>query len=117
MNTDQKHCVDPHCFDADPEPDPDPAQSLDADGGGVGQLKMCIPPCKILGTPLREKVDFGIGLSYWPSSQCSLADRYDNLSPPLRDYEMWILFITSYRCIFFGGQGGEVIHRSDSFAF
>ncbi len=45
--------VDPHCFDADldlaqnldPDPDPDP-------GGGVGQQKMCIPPCKILGAPL-----------------------------------------------------------------
>jgi hypothetical protein len=50
-------CVDPHCFDADP--DPDPAQNLHADpdpdpdpGGGVGQSKMCIPPGKILGTPL-----------------------------------------------------------------
>ncbi len=48
--------MDPHCFDADP--DPDPAQNLDADpdpGGGVegvGQPTMCIPPCKILGTPL-----------------------------------------------------------------
>ncbi len=52
--------MDPHCFDADP--DPDPAQNLDADpdpdpGGGegregVGQPKMCIPPGKILGTPL-----------------------------------------------------------------
>ncbi len=49
--------MDPHCFDADP----DPAQNLDADpdpdpdpGGreGVGQPKMCIPPGKILGTPL-----------------------------------------------------------------
>jgi hypothetical protein len=52
--------VDPHCFDADAEPDPDPAQNLDADpdpdpdprGEGVGQPKMCIPPSKILGTPL-----------------------------------------------------------------
>jgi hypothetical protein len=58
--------VDLHCFDADPEPNPDPAQNLDADpvpdpgpgrGGGVGregvgQPKMCIPPGKILGTPL-----------------------------------------------------------------
>ncbi len=45
--------MDPHCFDADPHPDP--AQNLDADpdpGGGVGQPKMCIPPGKILGTPL-----------------------------------------------------------------
>ncbi len=50
--------MDPHSFDA--EPDPDPAQNLDADpdpdpgggGGGVGQPKMCIPPSKILGTPL-----------------------------------------------------------------
>jgi hypothetical protein len=30
---------------ADPDPDPDP-------GGGGGQPKMCIPPGKILGTPL-----------------------------------------------------------------
>ncbi len=74
--------MDPHGFDADPEPDPDPAQNLDADpdpdpdpggggptgrfaaigleggpgipggGEGVGQPKMCIPPGKILGTPL-----------------------------------------------------------------
>jgi hypothetical protein len=49
--------VDPHCFDADPEPDP--AQNLDADpdpggrGEGLGQPKMCIPPGKILGTPLH----------------------------------------------------------------
>jgi hypothetical protein len=56
--------VDPHCFDADPEPDqepdPDPAQNIDPDpdpgGEGVGQPKMCIPPGKILGTPLpRDK--------------------------------------------------------------
>jgi hypothetical protein len=49
--------VDPHCFDADldpaqnldldPDPDPDPGG-----GEGVGQPKMCIPPGKILGTPL-----------------------------------------------------------------
>ncbi len=54
--------MDPHCFDADPDPDQDPAQNLDADpdpdpdpGGGEGvgqQLRMCIPPDKILGTPL-----------------------------------------------------------------
>ncbi len=55
--------MDPHCFDADPDPDPDPAQNLDADpdpdpGGreGVGQPKMCIPPGKILGTPLDPTV-------------------------------------------------------------
>ena len=36
-------------LDADPDPDPDP----DPGGGeGVGQPKMCIPPGKILGTPL-----------------------------------------------------------------
>ncbi len=52
--------MDPHCFDGDP--DPDPAQNLDADpdpdpdpgGEGVGQPKMCIPPSKILGTPLTS---------------------------------------------------------------
>ncbi len=52
--------MDPHCSDADLEPDPDPAQNLDADpdpdpdpgGEGVGKPKMCIPPGKILGTPL-----------------------------------------------------------------
>ena len=51
----------PHCFDADPEPDP--AKNLDADpdpdpgggGRGVGQPKMCIPPGKILGTPLPTR--------------------------------------------------------------
>jgi hypothetical protein len=42
--------VDPHCFDADPDP---------GGGGGVGQPKMCIPPGKILGTPLV----YGIGFS------------------------------------------------------
>ncbi len=59
----EPRAVDPHCFDADPEPDPDPAQNLDVDsdpdpdpGGGVGQPKMCIPPGKILGTPLRTSV-------------------------------------------------------------
>ncbi len=55
--------MDPHCFDADPEPDPDPAQNLDAvsdpdPGGGMGgggwSAKMCIPPGKILGTPLMR---------------------------------------------------------------
>jgi hypothetical protein len=49
------------CVYADPEPDLDPAQNLDLDpdpdpepggGEGVGQPKMCIPPGKILGTPL-----------------------------------------------------------------
>ncbi len=60
--------MDPHCFDAVPEPDPDPAQNLDADpdsdpdpgggGGGVGQSKMCIPPGKILGSPLLDAVVF-----------------------------------------------------------
>jgi hypothetical protein len=54
----EPRAVDPHCFDADPEPDPDPAQNLDVDpdpdpGEGVGQPKMCIPPGKILSTPLR----------------------------------------------------------------
>ncbi len=55
--------MDPHCSDADL--DPDPAQNLDADpdpdpdpggwgGGGFRSAKMCIPPGKILGTPLDE---------------------------------------------------------------
>jgi hypothetical protein len=51
--------VDPHQNNADP----DPGQNLDADldpdhdpggGKGVSQPKMCIPPGKILGTPLSE---------------------------------------------------------------
>ncbi len=54
--------MDSHCFDADP----DPAQNLDADpdpdsdpgGWGVGQPKMCIPPGKILGTPLQHRYLF-----------------------------------------------------------
>jgi hypothetical protein len=62
--TAEPRAVDPHCFDADA--DPDPAQNLDADpnldpdpgegggGEGVGQPKMCIPPGKILGTPLPD---------------------------------------------------------------
>jgi hypothetical protein len=54
----EPRAVDPHCFDVDP--DPDPAQNLDADpgGGGVGQPKMCIPPGKILGTPLNTINEF-----------------------------------------------------------
>jgi hypothetical protein len=56
---------DLQCFDADP--DPDPAQNLNADpdpdpylgGGGVGQPKMCIPPGKILGTPLIRDTHLG----------------------------------------------------------
>jgi hypothetical protein len=62
----EPRAVDPQCFDADPEPDPDQAQNLYADpdpdpdpdpgggrgGEGIGQPKMCIPPGKILGTPL-----------------------------------------------------------------
>ena len=52
----EHRAVDPHCFDADPahnldaDPDPDPG------GGGRGQPKMCIPPGKILGTPLVSDV-------------------------------------------------------------
>jgi hypothetical protein len=51
--------VDPHCFDADPDPvqnldaDPDPDPDRGGGGEGVGQPEMCIPPCKILGTPLH----------------------------------------------------------------
>ncbi len=58
--------MDPHSFDSDPEPDPDSAQNLDAHpdpdpdpggrGVGGGQPKMCIPPGKILGTPLAATV-------------------------------------------------------------
>ena len=54
--------MDPHCFDSDPEPDPDPAQNLDADPDpdpdprGGRSAKMCIPPGKILGTPLLATV-------------------------------------------------------------
>jgi hypothetical protein len=50
----EPRAVEPHCFDPDPDPaqnvvpDPDP----DPGGGEVGQPKMCIPPGKILGTPL-----------------------------------------------------------------
>ncbi len=52
--------MDLHCFDADPNPDPaknldaqpDPDPDPDRGGVGVGQPKMCIPPDKILGTPL-----------------------------------------------------------------
>jgi hypothetical protein len=62
-----------HCFDADP--DPDLAQNLDPDpvpdpgrGGEeveeVGQPKMCIPPGKILGTPLI----LGLSISLNPNS-------------------------------------------------
>ena len=60
----EPRAVDLHCFDADT--DPDPAQNLDADpdpdpgpgGEGVGQPKMCIPPGKILGTPLPRGIHF-----------------------------------------------------------
>ncbi len=51
--------MNPHCFDADP----DPAKNLDEDpepdpdpGGGEDQPKMCIPPGKILGTPLEARI-------------------------------------------------------------
>jgi hypothetical protein len=53
--------VDPHCFDADPDPaqnidaDPDPDPDPGGGGEGVGQPKMCIPPGKILGTPLHSR--------------------------------------------------------------
>jgi hypothetical protein len=62
----EPRAVDPHCFDAEPEPDP--AQNLDADPdpdpGGAGQPTMCIPPGKILGTPLVN------GKNFWkPNSQ------------------------------------------------
>ncbi len=32
---------------------------------------------------LGDKVNSGIGLSYWPASSCSLTGRYDNLMPEL----------------------------------
>ncbi len=53
--------MDPHCFDADADADPaqnlaDPDQDPDPGGGGVSQPKMCIPPGKILGTPLSGSV-------------------------------------------------------------
>jgi hypothetical protein len=54
--------VDPHCIDADPDPaqnldeDPDPDPDPDPGGRGVGQPKMCIPPGKILGTPLATGI-------------------------------------------------------------
>ncbi len=59
--------MDPHCFDADPDPaqyldvDPDPDPDPDPGGGGkrVGQPKMCIPPGKILGTPLQFAYERG----------------------------------------------------------
>jgi hypothetical protein len=69
----EPRAVDPHCFDVDPEPDSDPAQNLDTDpdpdpdpgggdgGEGVGQPKMCIPPGKILGTPLPVMDPFVMG--------------------------------------------------------
>ncbi len=42
------------------KPIPDPgvkkAPDLDPGGGGVGQPKMCIPPGKILGTPLVRAI-------------------------------------------------------------
>ncbi len=45
-----------YCFDGEPDPDPtqnlDPDPDPDPDPGGVGKPKMCIPPGKILGTPL-----------------------------------------------------------------
>ncbi len=57
--------VEPRAVDGfDADADPDPAQNLNADpdpdlgGGGVGQPKMCIPPDKILGTPLVGTVTF-----------------------------------------------------------
>jgi hypothetical protein len=34
---------------------------------------------QILSPGLRDKVDHGIGLSYWPASLCSLAGRYEYL--------------------------------------
>ncbi len=67
--------MDLHCFDADPEPDPDPAQNLDVDpdpdpdpgGEGVGQPKMCIPPGKILGTPLTAVYSVNIQCTVTPT--------------------------------------------------
>ncbi len=77
------------CFDADPEPDPDPAQNLDADpdpdpdpgGGGLGQPKMCIPPDKILGTPLAEDLHDGgdQGLFFFVRGSVNTSPRYATL--------------------------------------
>ncbi len=43
-------------LDADPDPDPDPG------GGGVGQPKTCIPPGKILGTPLKRAINLSVDI-------------------------------------------------------
>jgi hypothetical protein len=54
--------VEPRAVDRILLMDPDPAQNLDADldrdpePGGGGQPKMCIPPGKILGTPLPYRL-------------------------------------------------------------
>jgi hypothetical protein len=45
--------LDLDCFDADPDPG--------GGGEGVGQPKMCIPPGKILGTPLAVSIMGGGG--------------------------------------------------------
>jgi hypothetical protein len=41
-------------LDGDPDPDPDAGGG----GEGVGQPNMCIPPGKILGTPLTVYITF-----------------------------------------------------------
>jgi hypothetical protein len=53
----EPRAVDPHCFDADPDPDQLKILMrirIQIRVGGVGQPKMCIPPGKILGTPLSR---------------------------------------------------------------
>ncbi len=56
----------------------------------VFYLQLQINPQSLTG---GDKVDYGIGLSYWPASLCSLAGRYENPMPqstlsPFRDYEL-----------------------------
>ncbi len=48
---------------------------------------------------LGDKVDSGIGLSYWPASLCKLTDRsvrqpyvIVKFIPPVRDYELGLWF-------------------------
>jgi len=40
-----------------------------------------MPEVLFMVTDWGDKVGYGIGLSYWPASICSLSGRYDNPMP------------------------------------
>jgi hypothetical protein len=65
---------------------------------------------KFMVPQLGDKVDSGMGLSYWTARLCSLAGRYDNHMPgqlilPVRDHEFGYWFFWINDTYYFGFEG------------